>query len=344
MVICKENGCKTRASFGFISGKVTFCLSHKKYEMINVNIKKCLETGCDTQPTYGFIGEKATYCKLHNLYQMIDVNHQKCLFTDCDTRPSYGLPGEKATYCKLHMLYKMIDVNNKRCIFIGCDTQPTYGFIGEKATYCVDHKQDKMKDVVSKLCLFPDCETRPSFGFPREKATHCFVHKSIKMIDVVNPKCISCGLFQVKKITNYLCYYCNPEKTKTRKLKETIVKELLEKQGYEFIHDKQVINEYCNKYRPDFVFNCGNYFVVLECDEEAHKHYDKDCEIVRMNNISMDLSKPTLFIRYNPDLQGIRKNIKHQVLLETLEKHLYKDNIQQLEPVYLFYPEVTSNY
>jgi hypothetical protein len=297
----------------------------------------CKEIGCKTRANFGFPGQKDKHCKLHKQEKMRDVKNPICLFTDCNIQPIYGFPGEKRKYCKIHKLEHMVS-KNESCLFIGCDTRPSFGFPGQKAEYCKIHKLEHM---VSRnpSCLFTDCNTQPYFGFPGQKPIYCNSHKLNKMIDVIHPKCTSCGLFRVKKINKYLCYYCNPDKTKTRKLKETIVKELLEKQGYEFIHDKQVSNEYCNKYRPDFVFNCGEYFVVLECDEEAHKHYDKDCEIVRMNNISMDLKKPTLFIRYNPDLTGVRKQKKHQVLIETLEKHLYKDTIQQLEPIYLFYPE-----
>jgi hypothetical protein len=132
-----------------------------------------------------------------------------------------------------------------------------------------------------------------------------------------------------------LCSYCSPTQRQTKK--EDIVKKLLEQQNYQFVHDKQIGNGSCVKYRPDFLFDCGTYFVVLECDEYSHKHYEQICEISRMNNIFYGLGLPTLFIRYNPDLKEVSRKIKHKKLLETLEDCLYKENIPQIEPIYLFY-------
>jgi hypothetical protein len=121
--------------------------------------------------------------------------------------------------------------------------------------------------------------------------------------------------------------------------KEHKVKTLLEEKNFEFAHNKQINNDCCLKYRPDFLFDCCSYFVVLEVDENAHKDYDKDCEIVRMNNISTGLGLPTLFIRYNPDLPGVKCKKKHRILIETLNKHLNKDVLEDPTPIYLFYPE-----
>jgi hypothetical protein len=107
--------------------------------------------------------------------------------------------------------------------------------------------------------------------------------------------------------------------------------------NFHFIHDKMITNDCCLKYRPDFLFDCGKYFLVLECDEDAHSQYDRQCEIVRMNNICIGLGLPTKFIRYNPDKKGVRINIKEKLLLKTLNEELNKDVLDDIEPIYLFY-------
>jgi hypothetical protein len=159
------------------------------------------------------------------------------------------------------------------------------------------------------------------------------------MIDVKSKKCKDCNLFQVNKRTNYLCSYCNPVKSNRIKTKENEVKELFELNNIEFIHDKQISNKCCYKYRPDFVIDCLYYYLIVEVDEYAHDSYDKECELIRMNNIQMSIGLPTKFIRYNPDKKGIRKNIKQKELLNMVKEWMKKKlgELKTEEPVYLFY-------
>lgn len=149
--------------------------------------------------------------------------------------------------------------------------------------------------------------------------------------------CTSCRLFIVTKKNNYLCSYCNPNTSKNKKTKENRLKEFLIKNNITFIQDKMIKNDCCLKYRPDFLIDCNSYFIILECDENGHEQYDKECEVIRMNNIASGLGLPTKFIRYNPDKKGIRINKKEELLLETVNKYLNKDFLEDLEIVYLFY-------
>lgn len=149
--------------------------------------------------------------------------------------------------------------------------------------------------------------------------------------------CHSCKLFGVKKQNNYLCSYCNPEKTVNRKTRENRVRDLLTKNEIKFIQDKTIQNTCCLKYRPDFVIDCNTYFIILECDEYAHKQYDTDCEVIRMNNISSIIGLPCKWIRYNPDKKGTRINKKEEELMKVLKENLNKEFIENLEVEYLFY-------
>lgn len=147
--------------------------------------------------------------------------------------------------------------------------------------------------------------------------------------------CISCRLFRVLKQTNYLCSYCN-ENNKVR-TKENRVKELLDNYNINYINNKEFNNDCCLKYRPDFLIDCITYYLVIECDENAHNGYEKECELIRMNNISIGLGLPTKFIRYNPDKYGISQELKEKTLIETIGKYTGLEYINDIEPVYLFY-------
>lgn len=149
--------------------------------------------------------------------------------------------------------------------------------------------------------------------------------------------CSSCRLFIVFKKNNYLCSYCNPIKSSYTKTKENRVKELLEQHNIKFINNKTFENDCCLKYRPDFIVDCNTYYIILECDEDAHNSYDKECEIIRMNNISTGLGLPCKWIRYNPDQRSVSQEIKERTLIDTIQQCSNLDFIEDLEVVYLFY-------
>lgn len=150
--------------------------------------------------------------------------------------------------------------------------------------------------------------------------------------------CVNCRLFHVTKRTNYLCNYCRPDSTKHQKTREIQVKTLLEKHQFEFIHNKQFTNECCLKYRPDFLMDCGTYYLILEVDEYAHSSYEQDCEIIRMNNITSGLGLPVKWIRYNPDHKDFTKTIKEKTLIQTIQKWINLYYCHDLNIEYLFYP------
>jgi glycogen debranching enzyme len=111
-----------------------------------------------------------------------------------------------------------------------CGTTALYNYKDEKqGKYCSKHKKENMIDVISKRCKEQDCETRPSYNYKYEKTPqYCSKHKKENMIDVKNKRCKNCNLIQVIKSNNFLCSYCNPEKTKKFKTKENEIKKLLE--------------------------------------------------------------------------------------------------------------------
>lgn len=121
------------------------------------------------------------------------------------------------------------------------------------------------------------------------------------------------------------------------KTKENQVRDLLLKNDIDFIQDKVLQNECCLKYRPDFTIDCGSYFIIIECDENAHSHYDKECEVIRMNNISSIVGLPIKWIRYNPDNKSVSKAQKEYALIQLIKSNMNKNFLHNLEVEYLFY-------
>lgn len=92
-----------------------------------------------------------------------------------------------------------------------------------------------------------------------------------------------------------------------------------------------------NKSRPDFLFDCFGFHIIVEVDEDGHRSYIPECEIARMNNISMDLPYPSKFIRYNPDNNKYGKEHKHKVLLNTVCDYITRETLDNIEPIFLFF-------
>lgn len=149
--------------------------------------------------------------------------------------------------------------------------------------------------------------------------------------------CKSCRLFRVNNRTNYLCSYCNTNKSKRQKTKEINVKNFLNNNNYTFKYNTKCnINNTCQTYYPDFLIDCNTFFIIIECDENSHKNYDKLCEKTRENNICYSLGLPCVFIRFNPDKKGIKTKTKYTILksyIEYYKNKKYNNNIVE----YLFY-------
>jgi len=150
-------------------------------------------------------------------------------------------------------------------------------------------------------------------------------------------KCRSCKLFQTHTRTNYLCSYCNPDKPTRQKTKEIRVKTFLEECNYKFIHNRKCnLDGSCQTYYPDFLIDCNTFFLIIECDEDAHKSYPIDCEKMRENNICYALGLPCVFIRFNPDKKKVKMKIKEKVLKSYIEYYMNRDTMNN-EVQYLFY-------
>ena len=106
--------------------------------------------------------------------------------------------------------------------------------------------------------------------------------------------CVTCAIregYAVKR--NY----------KTKEL--SMVEFITQHTDVDWINDK-TYDLGCSKKRPDMVCDLGGYILIIECDENKHKHGDYSCENKRIMELSRDFSennihRPIVVIRFNPD-------------------------------------------
>lgn len=160
-------------------------------------------------------------------------------------------------------------------------------------------------------------------------------------MNIISKKCANCGLFIVVS-KPHLCAYCSPHTSKSQRTKEFVVRQVLEEEKIDFTHNKST--GVCGNFRPDFLIDCHTHFVVVECDEDQHRHYDTDCENTRMCNIQQSLGIYTCFIRYNPDTYKehgntirVSKQERHRVLLEAIQTAMSQPRDKTMDVVYLYY-------
>jgi len=348
---CIENDCYLTPSFNYENLPKRFCKIHKKDNMINVKHKKCEfnedNNKCTFIASYNLKNQPAKFCKIHKTDEMVDSRHKLCIFENCDKRPLYNDNGKTPLYCKDHKNNDMTDVNNKiKCMTTveECGKSPTYNYEGLPPRYCTQHKEDGMIDSKHSKCKYMNntvqCKNIAYYSYKNTKVRiYCNLHKKDNMENLSCTKCTNCKLFYVTNKTNYLCSYCNTNKPKIQLTKELNVKKLFDKHNLIYTYNKYIQNDCCYKYRPDFVFDCITFFIIVEVDENAHKQYDKNCELIRMNNIQMSIGLPCKFIRYNPDNKKFSKEEKEEKLIKILKEYLNKnyEELKTEEPLYLYY-------
>ena len=361
---CIEEGCKKLPSYN-IEGesRPLYCSDHKKDCMINIKHKTCIEKGCKIRPTYNIEGEtKALYCNEHKKDGMIDVKNKTCIEEFCKKRANYNFKGEtKALYCNEHKKEGMINIKDKTCIV--CKKRPSYGLPGTSKTHCETHKKPGMFRNPTKSCKSKDCKEYATHGF--KDPLFCENHAEKDHYNLCERKCTnqSCPYPERLDILNRegLCVtFCSlikrDQMMKTHiKKKEEFIGNLLKTEiKQELSHRDQIIDSSCSKVRPDFVFDCGTHFVIIEVDEHQHKSYSncgstleerQKMENKRMFMIFQSFGGPrTAFIRYNPDVFRVNDKVvtmsdqkRHKCLLQWVKHYLKNQPEKPLEVKYLFY-------
>ena len=298
---CEEEGCFKHPQYNYPDQKTgTHCWNHQKDGMVDVRGYFCItckNENVETYATYNLPGvKKPQYCFKHKSEDMIDIKNasKMCVVKDCPQRGSFKENGKY--YCANHNSAAM-DSIRKKC---PCGTIPTFNIPGHIPEYCAKCKKRGMIDKPTKRCENEECKELATHG--ETSPIHCEDHALPGEVNLLERKCKKCNLDFVLNIDD-LCEYCDPfQSKKYRHAKELEVKDFLDSNNIQYeSHDRVVEKGVCGKERPDFLFDCGTHFVIVEVDENRHNHVTPECERIRMINISQSLGLPTIFIRYNPD-------------------------------------------
>ena len=339
---CEHLGCKTIPTFNFKGQiKKRFCNEHKEIGMVDIKNKTCEHDGCKTRPGYNFEGEiKARFCNEHKEIGMIDVKSKTCEHLGCKTIPTFNFKGQ-IRFCNEHKEIGMINVKHKTCEHDGCKTRANFGYINQIGTRCARHKLPLMFQNRKVECQEENCLEISEYG--KEEPIHCFLHQKKGELCLLGQVCKQCNRENELCNSEQICFtYCRPNELsimakKIIKKKEGLVLSYLDKNIKTDIKpiDDRIIDASCVKRRPDRIYDCGSYFVIIEIDEYQHKSYSNSCsydakkqELRRMVQIHEALSNgmmPVIFLRFNPDNFRVKDKIQKvnmQKRLEILSKWL----------------------
>jgi hypothetical protein len=186
---CQTTGCPKGAFYGFIDGKRISCSDHKQTDMVNLSGSRCQTTGCPKSAIYGFIDGKRISCSDHVQKDMVNLSDIKCYYEGCPKSANFGFSDGKKVSCKEHVIDNMVNLSAKICDHPDCTYIASFALVGEKATKCDSHKLDNMINVRVKICSTDGCPIRASFGFVDGKATKCEDHKITNMVNIASKKC-----------------------------------------------------------------------------------------------------------------------------------------------------------
>ncbi len=122
--------------------------------------------------------------------------------------------------------------------------------------------------------------------------------------------CRSCKSKQGSSKYDKLCVTCAIQagyavkrNYKTKEL--SMVEFITEHTDVDWVNDK-AYDLGCSNKRPDMVCDLGSHILIIECDENKHKHGDYTCENKRIMELSQDFSennihRPIVVMRFNPD-------------------------------------------
>lgn len=120
--------------------------------------------------------------------------------------------------------------------------------------------------------------------------------------------CKTCGLNYSGK--NDECYSCRTRQARIQR-QEVETLEYLKGQGlFPSLCDDVGPCPSDQRRRADIVYDSPdiNYIVIIEVDEDYHRNYQAECEVVRMQQLKDQYPhKPVYFLRYHPERRKIRR-------------------------------------
>ncbi len=309
---CISSGCKTVPSFSLKGERPLYCKQHKTDEMVNTKDKRCEFPECMITPCYGFVGGKRKYCNTHKEPGMINITYEKCNFSGCATRKRFGFPSSEVEYCSDHKQEGMVNLRDKKCVHDDCEHRPSQSLLFTKGKiHCKYHSNlneytyGKHNPVCHELqCRNPaTCVAVDDTSF---SPIRCLDHKLSDDVELIKRQCSNCEESHYYPENRDLCMNCGQyREIQIQSLKEQSVEYLLQSANIPYSHNKRVCQQ-GSRHRPDFLIAAGFGYIVIEVDENQHKHIPVVKEETRMKRIYADIQylakgKQVLFLRYNPD-------------------------------------------
>ena len=132
----------------------------------------------------------------------------------------------------------------------------------------------------------------------------CETHREENDLDLVQRRCQACELLDIVDEDGLCASTCSKViRRKMHLFKQKRVRSYLQTCKSIPCPDTydQPMDTRCGRERPDFAWDCGTHWVMLEVDENQHQERDCDCEKVRMINVTQTMGMPVYWLRYNPD-------------------------------------------
>jgi hypothetical protein len=326
-----------------INGKRKVCdeggIPQKRYKCEHNKMKsRCLDCGGKPHNKKCEHNKRKSLCLDCGGSGICEHNKRKSRCLDCRGTP------EKQKKCE-HKKQK------SRCLDCGGNPQKRYRCEhNKKKSRCLDcggtpekHKKCEHNKQKSR-CL--DCGGTP------QKHKKCLNCKT--WIDARNGRSEYDGM----------CFRCYSEKfpedpkVKNRGRVELRVREFLNSNFADFVHDHPIKTNHCvcdHRRRVDHRRLVGNTLLCIETDENFHKNYAKDDEDARYHDVIMTWGGKLCFVRFNPHKFNLDDSKDPGPPLEERLQRLYAEvtrhigrlergeNMAYLEVHHLYYPADTPD-
>jgi hypothetical protein len=278
-------------------GKTNKCISHG-------GGARCIEPDC-TASARG----KTDKCVAHG-------GGKRCIEPGCQSSAA-----GKTDKCKKHG-------GGKRCIEPDCQSSA----VG-KTNKCIAHGG-------GARCIVPDCRASAI-----AKTNKCVAHgggsRCPNCIDWIDSRSGS-STYDGYCATCFKRIFPDDPRSKViyTHTKEIMVRNIINKNFDGFVHDKPLYTANCDcthRRRIDHRKMIGNTILAIETDEFGHIGYDKKDEEIRYNDVYMIHSGKWIFIRFNPDENISKMDIKEKLkkLIETIHKCILRiqneENVELVE-------------
>lgn len=340
-IVCTVAGCGYAAKYvprSFTVRVPTHCPEHAqpRDDFFEFNCRLCEVETCHRRASFAQPGDtKLRRCGDHKLAG--DVNNGvKARRCPCGKVASFRTPDEEgARFCATCKPSEAVTIN-ALCKMEGCRTQVAAVITGrenEGMQYCMVCVATLGVPYTNGRVPYCACGTQAIFdlpGTPRRRVQFCGSCMDPRVhVDLWHKMCNACGVVRpLRERGKDVCLRCHtfiyPDEPLSRnyRTKEVAVEKYLTEQladRYTMIFNRRVVRvaaasagaggapeEGCTSSgkKPDAFIDMGAWVVVVEVDEEQHKHtsYDASCENKRIMQIFDDAGRrPIVFVRFNPD-------------------------------------------